>query len=72
MKRSRITTGSLVITGTGILPLSHFATITVIFLLLIAVCNISLVSSAAHSITFSHPQARATAVSDVFLPAYVG
>ena len=53
------------ITGTGILPLSHFDTIIVIFLLLIAVSKMSFVSDALHSITFSQPHASATLAREV-------
>ena len=69
MKRSRITTGSIVITGSLMLPLSHLHTITVIFLLSIAPCNTGPRSLSCTSITFSQPQALATAVKEVFLPA---
>ena len=45
MKRSRITTGSIVITGSLMLPLSHLHTITVIFLLSMAACSARPVST---------------------------
>ena len=68
MKRYFITAGSISITGTGILPLSHFDTIIVIFLPWIAASNISFVSDAWHSTTLSQPQASATLAREVLPP----
>ena len=60
---------AVVITGTGMFPLSHLQTMTVIFWLSMALCRTAGVSSAWHSTTLSHPQASATAANDVFWPA---
>ena len=64
MKRARISTGSMVITGTLILPESHLLTMMVISSPSMAFCSSAGVSSALHSTTFSQPQALATAARE--------